>query len=80
MGKTIDTAGDATVDTTAVDATAVATLAEVAPVQEDTEPTYTLLRPHTHDGVEYAVGHEFKASDWGLTDKQIGWMQGIGTI
>lgn len=64
MGKTNDSTGGEMVDTTA----------------ETVEPTYTLLRPHTHDGVEYAVGHEFKASDWGLTDKQIGWMQGIGTI
>lgn len=42
--------------------------------------TYTLLRPHTHAGVKYAPGHEFTAEEWGLTDKDIGWLQGVGTI
>ena len=42
--------------------------------------TYPLLRAHRHAGVEYAAGHEFTAEEWGLTEQQIGWLQGVGTI
>lgn len=42
--------------------------------------TYTLLRQHTHAGKKYQPGHEFTAEEWGLTDKDIGWLQGVGTI
>lgn len=40
----------------------------------------TLKRTHTHDGVEYPVGHKFTAEEWGLTDKQVGWLQAVETI
>ncbi len=40
----------------------------------------TLKRVHTHDGVEYPVGHEFTAEEWGLTEKQVGWLQAVETI
>lgn len=45
-----------------------------------TAEVLTLKRPHTHDGVEYPVGHEFTAEEWGLTDKQVGWLMAIETI
>lgn len=42
--------------------------------------TYTLKQQHTHNGVDYLPGHEFTAEEWGLTEQQIGWLQGVGTI
>lgn len=56
------------------------TAATASPTATPAGQTYTLLRPHTHAGVKYAPGHEFTAEEWGLTEQQIGWLQGVGTI
>lgn len=43
-------------------------------------PGLVLLRDHRHAGVLYPKGTTIDPEELGLTEKQIGWLQGVGTI
>lgn len=54
--------------------------AETSQPDSAAQAVFTLKQNHTHNGVDYLPGHEFTAEEWGLTEQQIGWLQGVGTI
>lgn len=44
------------------------------------EPKLVLLKQHRHAGTQYFAGHEFTQAEWGLTDREMGFLQAHGVI
>lgn len=44
------------------------------------EPELVLLKPHRHGGKQYFAGHVFTQSEWGLSEREMGFLQAHGVI